>query len=241
MKTLPDDSVDLIIADGPYGLKKGEWDNIKNIQEYNFELLNHFSRILKPGGAVYLFGKMDCIDFIDYRKYLKLQSKIIWDCPASLSQGRTCYTNNYDLIAYFSKGNPKTFNLDDIRVEQKTDEKQRQRCENVPSVKNGKWGKTKFNKKGKNPGDVWSDIKQLTYKSKELTSKNLLNTIQKPKKLIERIVKASSNIGDIVFDPFMGSGTTAEVCIDLNRDWFGCEINQEYIDLIKKRITKSMQ
>lgn len=84
----------------------------------------------------------------------------------------------------------------------------RKRCENVPSVKCGAYGKTKYNEKGKNPGDVWGDIKQLTYKSKELVSRDFLNTIQKPERLIERLVLASSNVGDLVLDPFAGVGTT---------------------------------
>jgi DNA modification methylase len=114
----------------------------------------------------------------------------------------------------------------------------RLRCEKVPSVTNGKYGKTKFNEKGKNPGDVWGDIKQLTYKSKELISRDLLHTIQKPEKLIERIVKASSNEGDIVLDPFMGVGTTAVVCKKLNRNFIGFELNPNYIELANKRLKK---
>jgi site-specific DNA-methyltransferase (adenine-specific)/adenine-specific DNA-methyltransferase len=112
---------------------------------------------------------------------------------------------------------------------------QRRRIENVPSVVNGKYGKTKYNEDGKNPGNVWNDIKQLTYKSKELISKEYLNTIQKPELLIERIVKASSNPNDIVLDPFSGVGTTYAVCKKLNRNFIGFEINPEYVEVIKKR------
>src|SRR3989338_4673066 len=63
-------------------------------------------------------------------------------------------------------------------------------------------------KKGKNPGDVWGDIKQLTYKSKELLNKDFLNTIQKPLKLMERMIKASSQKGDLILDPFAVVGTS---------------------------------
>ena len=236
LKEIEDNSIDLIVCDGPYGVTENEWDKISNIQEYNLNLIKIFSKILKPGGSLYLFGKDDCIDFIDYRPYLKLNRKIIWYQPSRLAQGRKNYTNNYDLICYFSKGQAKTFNLDDIRVPQLVELEHRLRCEKVPSVRNGKYGKTKFNEKGKNPGDVWGDIKQLTYKSKELISRNLLNTIQKPEKLIERIIKASSNEGDVVLDPFMGVGTTAVVCKKLNRNFIGFEINPDYIELAKKRL-----
>ncbi len=235
---LPDESIDLVVCDGPYGVTANDWDRINNIQEYNFNLIKLFSRILKPGGALYLFGKDDCIDFIDYRPYLQLNAKIVWYQPSRLAQGRTNFTNNYDLICYFSKGKVQAFNLDDIRVPQLVELEHRLRCERVPSVTNGQYGKTKFNEDGKNPGDVWGDIKQLTYKSKELISRELLNTIQKPEKLIERIVKASSNEGDLVLDPFAGAGTTLAVCKKLKRNFIGFELNPDYVDLIKKRIDK---
>ena len=234
-----DESIDLIICDGPYGVTDNVWDKIESIQEYNLNLIRIFSQKLRTGGALYLFGKADCIDFIDYRQYLKLNSKIIWYQPSRLAQGRNNFTNNYDIIAYFTKGTALTFNLDDIRVAQLVELEQRKRCENVPSVKRGRFGKTKFNIKGKNPGNVWGDIKQLTYKSKELVCRDALNTIQKPQKLIERIVKASSNEGETVLDPFMGVGTAAIVCKQLKRKFIGFEINPDFIALSKNRLKET--
>jgi DNA modification methylase len=236
---IDDESVDLIVCDGPYGITQNNWDKVGGIQEYNLNLIKLFSRMLKKGGALYLFGKEDCIDFIDYRPYLDLKSKIIWYQPSRLAQGRTNYTNNYDLIAYFSKGKAKTFGLDEIRVAQLVELEHRKRCENVPSVLRGRFGKTKFNDKGKNPGDVWGDIKQLTYKSKELLDRNFLNTIQKPLKLIERVVKASSKEGDLVLDPFMGTGTTALICKNLKRNFIGFEIDPKLIAVCEKRLKNS--
>jgi DNA modification methylase len=240
MDKLPDGAFDLIICDGPYAVTTHEWDNVSDIQHFNLELLKFFSRLLKPGGAAYLFGKPDCIDFIDYRPFLTLQSKIIWYQPSRLAQGRISYTNNYDVICYFTKGKPKTFNLDAIRVPQLVELEHRLRCERVPSVRNGKFGKTAFHPDGKNPGDVWGDIKQLTYKSKELVSREMLNTIQKPKKLIERIIKASSNPGDLVFDPFCGSGTVPVVCGRFARQFVACEINPEYCKIAEERVAKAV-
>ncbi|MCC7430546.1 site-specific DNA-methyltransferase [bacterium] len=241
VETLPANSVDLIISDGPYGITEHNWDKVSNIQEFNLNLIRNFSRVLKDGGALYLFGKPDCIDFIDYRTYLTLQSKIIWYQPSRLAQGRKSYTNNYDLICYFTKGKPKTFNLEEIRVPQLVELEHRKRCENVPSVKNGTYSKTIFNENGKNPGDVWGDIKQLTYNSKELVSRELLNTIQKPEKLIERLVKASSNENDLVFDPFAGSGTVPVVCQKLKRDFIGCEVNPAYVKIAKERLENQIR
>jgi len=109
-------------------------------------------------------------------------------------------------------------------------------CEKVPSVKNVKYGKTKCNGKGKNPGDVWGDIKQLTYKSKELVCREALNTIQKPEKLIERLVLASSNPGDLVLDPFAGVGTCPVVCQRHGRDFIAFEMNAEFVKLANVRL-----
>jgi site-specific DNA-methyltransferase (adenine-specific)/adenine-specific DNA-methyltransferase len=96
-----DESIDLIVCDGPYGVTQNDWDKVSSIQEYNLDLLKQLSAKLKEGGALYLFGKPDCIDFIDYRPYLNLKSKIIWYQPSRLAQGRLNYTNNYDIICYF--------------------------------------------------------------------------------------------------------------------------------------------
>ena len=232
-----DDSVDLIVCDGPYGVTANDWDRIPDIQQFNLNLIRKFSLKLKDGGALYLFGKPNCIDFIDYRPYLNLKSKIVWYQPSRLAQGRINYTNNYDIICYFIKGDkPRCYNLDEIRVAQLVELEHRLRCERVPSVTNGKYGKTKFNEKGKNPGDVWGDIKQLTYRSKELVCREALNTIQKPEKLIERLVLASSNPGDLVLDPFAGVGTGPVVCQTHKRDYIAFEINEAFVHHANSRL-----
>ena len=234
---IDNESIDLVICDGPYGVTTNEWDRIGNIQEFNLKLITIFAAKLKAGGALYLFGKPDCIDFIDYRPQLNLRSKIVWYQPSRLAQGRINYTNNYDLICYFIKGDrPKTFDLDAIRVAQLVELEHRLRCERVPSVTNGKFGKTKFHENGKNPGDVWGDIKQLTYKSKELANRDVLNTIQKPEQLIERLVKASSAAGDLVLDPFAGVGTCPVVCRKLGRHFIGFEQNAEFMKIANQRL-----
>ena len=233
---IPAESVDLIVCDGPYGVTNHGWDNVGSIQDFNLILVEKFSRILKSGGVLYLFGKQQALDFVDYRPFLTLQSRIVWYQPSRLAQGRKSYTNNYDVIFYFSKGDPKTFNLEDIRVPQLVELEHRLRVERVPSVRNGPYKKTAFNPDGKNPGDVWGDIKQLTYKSKELVSREYLNTIQKPEKLIERLILASSNQGEIVFDPFVGTGTVPVVCKVHGREFFGCEIDPQLVDITNRRL-----
>lgn len=230
LRKVEDETVDLIVCDGPYGVTQNEWDKVPSIQDFNLDLIKRFSAKLKEGGALYLFGKQDCIDFIDYRPYLNLKTKIVWYQPSRLAQGRLSYTNNYDVICYFIKGKrPSQFNLDDIRVAQLVELEHRLRCERVPSVTDGKYGKTKFNEAGKNPGDVWGDIKQLTYKSKELVSRDALNTIQKPEKLIERLILASSSPGDLVLDPFAGVGTCPVVCKRSDRRFLAFEMNPDLV------------
>ena len=240
LNEVQDASVDLIVCDGPYGVTNEPWDQIPSIQEFNLNLIERFTPKLKDGGALYLFGKPDCIDFIDYRKFLNLRSKIVWYQPSRLAQGRINYTNNYDIICYFIKGKkPQCYNLDAIRVSQLVELEHRLRCENVPSVTNGKFRKTKFNTKGKNPGNVWGDIKQLTYKSKELVCREALNTIQKPEKLIERIVLASSSPGDMVLDPFAGVGTCPVVCQRHQRNFIGFEIEPNFVEMGNQRLQES--
>ncbi|MFW5883248.1 MAG: DNA-methyltransferase [Verrucomicrobiota bacterium] len=237
LRKVEDESIDLIICDGPYGVTQYEWDRIPSIQEFNLDLIKRFSAKLKDGGALYLFGKPDCLDFIDYRPYLTLKSKIVWYQPSRLAQGRLSYTNNYDIIGYFIKGKKaKCYNLDEIRVSQLVELEHRRRCENVPSVTNGQYGKTKFNEKGKNPGDVWGDIKQLTYKSKELVSREALNTIQKPERLIERLVLASSFEGDTVLDPFAGVGTCPVICKRTQRNFIAFEMQPEFVAASEERL-----
>ena len=237
---IDDENVDLIVCDGPYGVTTNEWDKVSGIQEFNLKLIQTLSPKLKDGGALYLFGKPDCLDFIDYRPYLDLRARIVWFQPSRLAQGRINYTNNYDVICYFVKGRrPKTFDLEAIRVGQLVELEHRLRCERVPSVVNGKFGKTKFNGNGKNPGDVWGDIKQLTYRSKELVSREVLNTIQKPEKLMERLIKASSAEGDVVLDPFAGVGTCPVVCRRLGRHFIGIEKYKPFVAAANARLEEA--
>jgi len=237
IKHVEDESVDLIICDGPYGVTLNDWDRIPSIQEFNLTLLQLFTPKLCEGGALYLFGKPNSLDFVDYRPHLNLRSRIIWYQPSRLAQGRLNYTNNYDVIHYFIKGKvPRCYNLDDIRVAQLVELEHRRRCENVPSVVDGRYGKTRFNDQGKNPGDVWGDIKQLTYKSGELVSRDALNTIQKPEKLIERMVLASSKPGDVVLDPFAGVGTCPVVCKRHHRHFIAFEQQAEFVEAAEERL-----
>lgn len=236
LERLPDNFAQLVICDGPYGVTKKQWDKIDNIQEYNLKLIKSFARVLKEGGALYLFGKHNALDFIDYRPFLNLNSRIVWYQPSRLAQGRKGYTNNYDMVAYFTKGKASTFHLDNIRVPQLVELEHRLRCEKVPSVAQGKYGKTKFHPQGKNPGDVWGDVKQLTYRSRELLDRAYLNTIQKPQKLMERFILASSSPRDIVLEPFAGTATASFMAREHQREFIAIENDPFMIDVIERRL-----
>lgn len=238
LKMLPDNIFDLIVCDGPYNAVNcsNKWDSVKHIQEYNLKLIHLFSTKLKTGGSLYMFGKHNAIDNINYSNYLQLNNRIIWVITSRLRQSKTRYTNNYDVVFFFSKGIPKTFNVDSIRVPQQTVYKSS--VESSPSVKEGKFTKTKYNPNGKNPGDVWSDIKSLTYRSNELISTGL-HTIQKPEKLITRLILASSNVNDVVLDAFSGTGTTSVVAKKLKRHSIAIENDDKMYYIIKNRLEQN--
>ena len=92
IKNLEDNSIELIVCDGPYGVTDFEWDKIPNIREFNLSLIKEFSRVLKPGGSLYLFGKPNCFNVDDTEKYLKYMDTINWHQPSRLAQGRLQWT-----------------------------------------------------------------------------------------------------------------------------------------------------
>ena len=142
------------------------------------------------------------------------------------------------MICYFAKGEEaKTFNLDSIRVPHLTSPEQQLRNERVPAARDRD---RHYNRDGKNPGNVWIDIPGLTYKSKELVDagRDNLNTIQKPELLIKRLVLASSNPGDMVLDPFTGTGTCAVVCRNFDRKFIAIDSNPKMIEHTRERLLK---
>ncbi len=98
-------------------------------------------------------------------------------------------------------------------------------------------GKIKVNPNGKNPSDVWQ-FPKVTSGTNRSSSERTPHPAQFPQAVITRIVRASSNVGDVVFDPFMGSGTTAVVALHEGRSVIGFEINTTYCQLIADRIDK---
>ena len=220
LRQIPSQSTDLIIADPPYNLGKeyGNNHDQKSYDEYlkfsTFWLAEAY-RILKSTGTIYVFMGFRFIsylyDILDRELQMFFNSWICWNYTQGM--GRTKgFSPRHDDILMFTKSEEFKFNLDDVRVPQK-------------------YYRERNNMRGANPGDVWQ-FSHVHYCNENRQD----HPTQKPEGLIARMVMASSNEGDLVLDPFAGSGTTLRVCQQLNRNCIGVELNPGYVDLIKERL-----
>ena len=216
LKKLADESIDLIVADPPYNLGKDYGNNhdLKGFDEYIIftkEWLTEAKRVLKPDGSIYVFMGVRFIsylyDIMDRELKLFFNSWISWHYTQGMGKTRG-FSPRHDDILFFSKGKNFTFNLDDVRVPQK-------------------FYRERNNMRGANPGDVWQ-FSHVHYSNPNRQN----HPTQKPEGVIERIVLASSNVGDTVLDPFSGSGTTLRVCQQLDRNVIGFELNPDYVEMI---------
>ncbi|MGI0016928.1 MAG: DNA-methyltransferase, partial [Nitrososphaera sp.] len=219
---LDDSFVDLIIADPPYNLGKDYGNNrdLKAWHEYEDFTRNWITqavRILKPTGSFYIFMGVRFISklflMLEDEFHLNFNGWITWHYTQGMGR-KVGFSPRHEDILYFTKTNSFVFNLDEVRIPQK-------------------YYRARNNMQGANPGDVWQ-FSHVHYCSAERES----HPTQKPEALIERIIKASSNPGDLVLDPFVGSGTTCKVADVLGRNWIGIDINQNYIETSRSRIAK---
>ncbi|TSC95030.1 MAG: putative adenine-specific DNA-methyltransferase [Parcubacteria group bacterium Licking1014_1] len=230
---IEDGSIDLILTDPPYCLGKdygndSDMKNPKDYLEWTYKWIDLVIPKLKESGSMYLFLSWQYSpEIFSYIKTkMRMINEIIWDRRVPSMGGSTRrFTSVHDNIGVFVKKNDYYFDIDEVRIsyDEKT-KKARSRSIFVGA----KWLEV-----GYNPKDVWSHSrlhKQDPEREKHPT--------QKPLAIIDRIVKASSPQNGIVFDPFMGSGTTAISCIRNNRKYTGFEINKNYYDMIQKRILK---
>jgi len=219
LKSLPSDSIDLIVADPPYNLGKdyGHTIDKKDWSEYKIfteNWLQESLRVLKPTGSIYVFMGVRFVS----KLYLLMEEIgflfngwITWHYTQGM--GRTKgFSPRHEDILYLTKSEKYTFNLENIRIPQK-------------------YYRERNNMKGANPGDVWQ-FSHVHYCADEREQ----HPTQKPEALVARIVQASSNENDVVLDPFVGSGTTCKVARDLKRHWIGIDINPEYIKISEERI-----
>ena len=233
LKSQPNESVDLIYSDILYGTGRnfGEYQDLKPkrdvIESHYLPRLIEMKRVLKQNGSIYL--QMDTrinhwmrILMDKVFRYDNFMNEIAWVYDLA-DNSKTNYPKKHDCILFYKKGKAHTFNCDEIRIDYDSATKKR-----YNGTKVGRGNKTELNKLGKVPNNVWRDI--------DIERHNNIYPTQKPKKLIRRIVLASSNEGDVVADYYLGSGTTAEVCKELNRNFIGCDINPNAIELTKTRL-----
>ncbi len=220
LSRLENDSIDLIVADPPYNLGKNYGNNIdlkdrQDYQDFTKDWLTQAHRVLKPGGSLYCFMGVKFIArlylLLEENLHMMPQGWITWHYTQGMGRKRG-FSPRHEDILWFSKGEDATFNLDDVRVPQK-------------------YFRKRNNMSGANPGDVWQ-FSHVHYCAAE----RLPHPTQKPEALLERIIAASSNPGEVVLDPFSGSGTTARVAQILGRRSIGFDINPDYVEMAKERL-----
>jgi site-specific DNA-methyltransferase (adenine-specific) len=232
LKILPDNSIDLIFADPPYNIGKNfngfveKWETEEVYLEWSYNWLDLCIQKLKPNGSFYLMSATQFMPFFDIylRKKLNILSRIVWYYDSSGVQAKKYYGSMYEPILYCVKDkNNYTFNANDILVEAKTGAKRKliDYRKAVPSLYNSE----------KVPGNVW-EYTRVRYRMQEYEN----HPTQKPIVLLERIIKASSNKGDLVMDPFSGTFTTSFVAKELGRNSIGVELQDEYVKIGLKRL-----
>lgn len=240
MKKLPDEYIDLIVADPPYFEIYGEfdfkWENINEYIRWCKYWILECQRILKSSGSFYLWGA------IGYNKGYPLFKLANWIENNNLfkvinwitqrnTRGRGTvkgYIRAREELLFMVKSNNYTWNTS--YTEEKSNRKD--------LGANGKPRKNEF----KRVTDVWVDITEANQSSKERfkLSNGLNFPTVKAQKLCNRIINASSNENDLIYIPFAGSGSEIESCLKNNRKWLATEINQQYItEIIEPRLQKS--
>ena len=203
--------------------------------------LAEMHRILKDTGSLYLHcdptashylkGIMDAIfDQGNRKKNDLFRNEIVW-CYRGAGYPKKDFGRRHDIIFRYSKGEQYTFNLDDVRQEYAGTTIDRFKHHIGNKRKEGDFGLQKLNPLGKHPDDWWQ-IQPIAPSAKE----RLGYPTQKPRALYERMIKASSNEGDIVLDPFCGCGTTIDAAHTLKRQWLGIDITILALDPMRQRL-----
>lgn len=232
---LPSGFVDLLIVDPPYNLSKSFGDSsFKRMSDDEYALFTEtwilkVKHTLKPSATVYV-----CCDWRSsivtgsvLEKHFNIQNRITWQ--REKGRGAKYNWKNSMEDIWFATVHPSdyTFNVDDIKMRRRV---------LAPYRVDGKpkdWIESSAgNFRDTYPSNFWDDITVPFWSMPENTD----HPTQKPEKLIARLVLASSNVGDVVFDPFLGSGTTAVVAKKLNRRYLGIECEYKYCALAQKRL-----
>ena len=238
MKEIPNEIIDLTITSPPYNIGK-EYEEVLPIEEYVDwckDWINKIYDLTKEDGALLLnigyleipnVGRNIPIPYLLWDKTpFYLIQEIIWNYGAGVTCKKILSPRNEKILWYVKNQKKYTFNLDPIRDP------------NVKYPNSKRNGKLRVHPLGKNPSDVWQIPKVNSGRnrsSKERTG----HPAQFPNELIKRFVEGFSNKDDLIMDPFIGSGTTAEMALKHGRNCIGFEIRQDYCDLAINRIKNS--
>ncbi len=228
---IPDESVDLIVADPPYGLGK-EYGNDSDKMaadaylRWTEQWLDAALPKLKASGSLYIFltWRYSPEIFVMLKQRMTMLNEIIWDRRVpSMGGSVRSFSSVHDTIGFFAKQKGYYFDLDAVRIPyDAATKKARSRSIFVGA----KWLEL-----GYNPKDLWS-VSRLHREHPERAD----HPTQKPLEIVERIIRASCPPGGMVLDPFMGSGTTAVAAMRCGRDFVGFELNPAYCAIIEQRL-----
>lgn len=236
LKKIQNKSIDCLFIDPPYNLGKkykettDYWQKEKDYLEWCYSWLEIALEKLKDNGSLYFMCSTQFYAYFDIflRDKITILSRIIWEYDSSGVQAKKYYGSLYEPIIFAVKNkNNYTFNYKDIMVEAKTGAKRNliDYRKNPPKPYN----------KQKVPGNVWH-FTRVRFKMKEYIE----HPSQKPEILLERIIKASTNEGDIVLDLFSGSFSLGIVCKRLKRKYIGIEKSKSYCLIGKDRIDNTV-
>jgi len=233
-KHIKNQSTDLIFVDPPYNIgkifnglnEKKNWSSDREYLEWSYKWLDLCIKKLKFNGSIYLMAATQFIPYFDIyvRNKLYVMSRIVWYYDSSGVQARKYFGSLYEPILFCVKDkNNYTFNSKYILVEARTGAIRKLIDYRKPNPE-------PYNSK-KVPGNVWY-IPRVRYRMPEYEN----HPSQKPEALLERIIKASSNEGDLILDPFSGVFTTSAVAKKLKRKSIGIESDLEYIKVGLRRL-----
>jgi len=228
MKDIPDGSVDMILADLPYGTTACKWDTIIPFEP----LWEQYERIIKDNGAIVLFGSEPFSSRLRMSNIEKYKYDWVWDkvvAGGGLLANKQPLRQHENIMIFYKK--QPTYN------KQMTEPTNPNFFNTIGKNSNfgeiySKTQSKRGSEKRKNP----TTIIAVNKFQQECNSANRLHPTQKPLELIEYLIKTYTNDGDTVLDNCMGSGTTGVACKNLNRNFIGMELDQDYFEIAKKRI-----
>jgi site-specific DNA-methyltransferase (adenine-specific) len=237
LTSLADASVDLIFADPPYNINKADWDNFESQEAYiawSLQWIRQASRVLKPTGSLYVCGFSEILADLKHpaSQYFSSCRWLIWYYKNKANLGND-WGRAHESIIHF-RHDAARINLDDVRIPYGAHTLKYPAHPQADSsvYGNGKKRDRWFpHPQGAKPKDV-IEIPTTCNGMGETTP----HPAQKPEELIRKFVLASSDPGDLVIDPFSGSGTTIVVAEQLGRRWLGCDLEAEYHQWAIERI-----